>query len=80
MALQVGHPYEGPPAGHSDTRMLDKMASKSNAMPMNMVLHGVGGANIPYRDTLTEAHTEDAGAYSLILANPPSRAYNPGVG
>jgi type I restriction enzyme M protein len=38
---------------------------------MNMVLHGVDGANIAYRDSLAEAHAEDAGAYSLILANPP---------
>ncbi len=38
---------------------------------MNMVLHGVEGANIAYRDSLAEEHGEDAGAYSLILANPP---------
>ena len=38
---------------------------------MNMVLHGVEGANISYRDSLAETHTEDAGSYSLVLANPP---------
>ena len=38
---------------------------------MNMVLHGVEGANITYRDSLAESHTEDAGRYSLVLANPP---------
>jgi type I restriction enzyme M protein len=38
---------------------------------MNMVLHGVEGANITYRDSLAETHTEDAGRYSLVLANPP---------
>jgi type I restriction enzyme M protein len=38
---------------------------------MNMVLHGVEGANIAYRDSLAEEHGEDAGRYSLVLANPP---------
>ncbi|MEA1649806.1 class I SAM-dependent DNA methyltransferase [Nitrospirillum sp. BR 11164] len=38
---------------------------------MNMVLHGVEGATIAYRDSLAEEHGQDAGAYSLILANPP---------
>jgi type I restriction enzyme M protein len=38
---------------------------------MNMVLHGVEGANITYRDSLAEGHTEDTGRYSLVLANPP---------
>jgi type I restriction enzyme M protein len=38
---------------------------------MNMVLHGVEDANIVYRDSLAEEHNADAGAYSLILANPP---------
>src|SRR5690242_21486757 len=38
---------------------------------MNMALHGVEGANISYRDSLAEDHTEDAGRYSLVLANPP---------
>jgi type I restriction enzyme M protein len=38
---------------------------------MNMVLHGVEGANIAYRDSLAEDHAEDAGRYSLVLANPP---------
>jgi type I restriction enzyme M protein len=38
---------------------------------MNMVLHGIEGANISYRDSLAEDHAEDAGRYSLVLANPP---------
>ncbi len=38
---------------------------------MNMALHGVEDANVAYRDSLAEDHSEDAGAYSLVLANPP---------
>jgi type I restriction enzyme M protein len=38
---------------------------------MNMALHGVEGAHVAYRDSLAEDHTEDAGRYSLVLANPP---------
>lgn len=38
---------------------------------MNMVLHGVEDATIEHRDSLAEEHGEDAGAYSLLLANPP---------
>ena len=38
---------------------------------MNMALHGIEGANVAYRDSLAEDHTEDAGRYSLVLANPP---------
>jgi type I restriction-modification system DNA methylase subunit len=38
---------------------------------MNMALHGVEDANVAYRDSLAEDHAEDAGAYSLVLANPP---------
>jgi len=38
---------------------------------MNMVLHGVEGASVTYRDSLAESHTADAGHYSVILANPP---------
>jgi type I restriction enzyme M protein len=38
---------------------------------MNMALHGVEGANVAYRDSLAEDHTEDAGRNSLVLANPP---------
>jgi len=38
---------------------------------MNMILHGVDAPNITYRDSLSEDHAEDKGAYSLILANPP---------
>lgn len=38
---------------------------------MNMTLHGVDNADVSYRDSLAEEHGSDAGAYSLILANPP---------
>ncbi len=38
---------------------------------MNMALHGVEGAIVSYRDSLAEDHAEDAGRYSLVLANPP---------
>lgn len=38
---------------------------------MNMMLHGVEQPDVRYRDSLAEANTGDAGAYSLILANPP---------
>jgi type I restriction enzyme M protein len=38
---------------------------------MNMTLHGIENPNITYRDSLAEDHTEDAGTYSLVLANPP---------
>jgi type I restriction enzyme M protein len=38
---------------------------------MNMVLHGIEGANVEYRDSLAEDHSEDAARYSLVLANPP---------
>ena len=38
---------------------------------MNMMLHGVQGADVAYRDSLAEGHTADADHYSVILANPP---------
>lgn len=38
---------------------------------MNMTLHGVENSDVSYRDSLAEEHGEDAGRYSLILANPP---------
>lgn len=38
---------------------------------MNMILHGVEDADVTYRDSLAEEHSEDAGTYSLVLANPP---------
>lgn len=38
---------------------------------MNMLLHGVEQPDIRYRDSLAEANTGDAGAYSMVLANPP---------
>ena len=38
---------------------------------MNMLLHGVENPDIRYRDSLAENAGNDAGAYTLILANPP---------
>ena len=38
---------------------------------MNMELHGVEGPDIRYRDSLAQEHSDDAEAYTLILANPP---------
>ena len=38
---------------------------------MNMMLHGVEGPDIAYRDSLSEAGDTDAEKYTLVLANPP---------
>lgn len=38
---------------------------------MNMLLHGIESPDIRYRDSLSEGAADDAGKYSLILANPP---------
>jgi type I restriction enzyme M protein len=38
---------------------------------MNMTLHGVENPLIVDRDSLSEDHADQRGAYSLILANPP---------
>lgn len=38
---------------------------------MNMTLHGIEDPSVEYRDSLAEEHGEDAGKYSLVLANPP---------
>ncbi|PRX21573.1 type I restriction-modification system subunit M [Actinoplanes italicus] len=38
---------------------------------MNMLLHEVEQPDIRYRDSLAESADEDAGRYSVILANPP---------
>lgn len=38
---------------------------------MNMTLHGVEDPDVAYRDSLAQEHTDDAGTYSLVLANPP---------
>jgi type I restriction enzyme M protein len=38
---------------------------------MNMLLHGVEHPDVRYRDSLAEANTGDAEAYSMVLANPP---------
>ncbi len=38
---------------------------------MNLMLHGIDDPNVHYKDSLSEAGDEDAGRYSLVLANPP---------
>src|SRR4051794_24214889 len=38
---------------------------------MNMLLHGIESPDIRYRDSLSEGAGDEAGLYSLILANPP---------
>ncbi len=38
---------------------------------MNMLLHGIDGPDIRYKDSLAEDHAGDEEAYTLILANPP---------
>lgn len=38
---------------------------------MNMMLHGIEEPRIEYRDSLAEGAGDDAGQYSMILANPP---------
>jgi type I restriction enzyme M protein len=50
---------------------LDFDATMLRIGAMNMTLHGVEDPEIAYRDSVAEDHAEDAGAYSLVLANPP---------
>lgn len=38
---------------------------------MNMLLHGIENPDVRYRDSLAQEYTEDAEAYTLVLANPP---------
>lgn len=38
---------------------------------MNMMLHGIEDPDIVARDSLADAHAEDQGAYTVVLANPP---------
>ena len=38
---------------------------------MNMLLHGVEGPDIRYRDSLAQDHAADEETYTLVLANPP---------
>lgn len=38
---------------------------------MNMLMHGIESPDIRYRDSLSQGASDDTGAYSLILANPP---------
>jgi type I restriction enzyme M protein len=38
---------------------------------MNMLLHGVEGPDIVYRDSLADEHAGEEEKYTLVLANPP---------
>jgi type I restriction enzyme M protein len=38
---------------------------------MNMLLHGVEGPDIRYRDSLAQDHSGEEEKYTLVLANPP---------
>lgn len=38
---------------------------------MNMLLHGVESPDVRYKDSLSEDHSGESEAYTLILANPP---------
>lgn len=38
---------------------------------MNMLMHGIEGAEITYRDSLAAEAGTDKGSYSMVLANPP---------
>jgi type I restriction enzyme M protein len=38
---------------------------------MNMLLHGVESPDVRYKDSLSEEHSGDDEAFTLILANPP---------
>jgi len=38
---------------------------------MNMLLHGVEGPDIRYRDSLAQDHADEDESYTLVLANPP---------
>ncbi|MFJ5534299.1 N-6 DNA methylase [Streptomyces sp. NPDC093261] len=38
---------------------------------MNMLMHGMAGPDIRYRDSLSQRAGEESDRYSLILANPP---------
>jgi len=38
---------------------------------MNMILHGVEGPDIRYRDSLAQDHAGEEEKYTLVLANPP---------
>ena len=56
---------------HSMFHGFDFDATMLRIGAMNMILHGIEDAQILYRDSLAEEHNADAGAYSLVLANPP---------
>lgn len=38
---------------------------------MNLTMHGIDGADIRYKDSLSQDHAGDEDRYSLVLANPP---------
>jgi type I restriction enzyme M protein len=59
---------------HFDARMFhgfDFDGTMLRIGSMNMTLHGVEDPDIRYKDSLAQEHADDAGEYSLVLANPP---------
>lgn len=66
--------YDAASRAHFETRAFtgydfDETMLRIGAM--NMMLHGVEEPRILYRDSLAEGGGDDAGQYSMILANPP---------
>lgn len=64
-ALQKKHFHESMFHGYDFDSTMLRIGS------MNMLLHGVEQPDIRYRDSLAEGASDEAGIYSLILANPP---------
>ena len=64
-ARQIQHFHRSMFHGFDFDRTMLRIAS------MNMLLHGVEQPDIRYRDSLAQSATDDAGKYSLVLANPP---------
>ena len=56
---------------HSMFRGFDFDSTMLRIASMNMLLHEVEQPDIRYRDSLAESSEDDAGRYSLVLANPP---------
>lgn len=66
--------YDSTSRAHFETRAFtgydfDETMLRIGAM--NMMLHGMEEPRILYRDSLAEGGGDDAGQYSMILANPP---------
>ena len=64
-ALQKKHFHESMFHGYDFDSTMLRIGS------MNMLLHGVEQPDIRYRASLAEGASDEAGLYSLILANPP---------